>query len=245
MIRSLWFVFFTILTFAFLLLLPAYGDVINDLEKANISLQAFNKPVTEILKDIEKQARCTIEVRNTDALDYTKSIELDQVSLEHSLKRVLKEHNYSIIYSDQDNIITLVVLEGKKSGYNSVAALTDTDLRTANDFGSNTMDGVDSAFNNYGKNDNGEPVQASTKFKKSGTSMDGVTEAFEAYKNNSSNDKAATREIEQNETSMDEVTDVFKSYDEKDSSTPTFIEQNETSMDGLTDVFNHYNNGKE
>lgn len=111
MIRSFFHTLFAVTIIATPFFMPSYGTANCDFEKTPISLKAVNKPVTEILKDIAKQTKYTIEVQSVNALDNKKSIELDQAPLDLTLNRLLKGHNYSIICNNNQKILTLVFLD--------------------------------------------------------------------------------------------------------------------------------------
>ncbi|MBU1417893.1 MAG: hypothetical protein KKI15_05370 [Proteobacteria bacterium] len=235
MIRSFLLTCFTVTIITSPLLFPAHSTAGCDFEKTPISLKAVDQPVTEILKDIAKQAKYTIEIHNASALNNKKSIELDQAPLDLTLTRLLKDLNYSIICNDEQKTLTLVFLDKKGAQPNRINPEVSSSQRPATDSDSGSMDDITIAFEEY-NNKEGDPTPV-PEYQR--TSMDGATDAFNDYNNKSAQ---PTLELEKQETSMDVVTNAFEGYNSKSSSPPETSTRPETSMDEATNAFEEYNN---
>jgi hypothetical protein len=234
-----------------------------NLTNTQISLQANNQPITEILKDIEKQIDYNLVFTTNMALTNRKTIELNQSPLNLSLHRLLKGQNYSVICNDKLKTLTLRFFDKQKtliSQYNNrTVATTENEISP----GSRSMDGIEAAFEEYNNtpisqttatqqtsmdevtdvfeeynNKDTLPVQVPIKQK---TSMDGASEAFEEYRNNK--DTLPTQVPAKQQTSMDGVSDVFEEYDNNKDTLPVQVPiKQQTSMDGVSEAFEEYHN---
>ena len=104
-----------LLAFGFLLPHPFHQSL--SAEDINVnkvfSISAVNEPLREVLKKISKASGYEIRF-NTQYATERISIQLDDVTLNESLKRVLQAYNYMTLWDDENNIITLLIF--KESG---------------------------------------------------------------------------------------------------------------------------------
>lgn len=89
-----------------------------DYEKSTITLEAKNRPIGNVLRDIEKQTNYSIEVQHKDVLSYNTSIAFSKTPLDQTLKRLFKNTNYSIICDDENQLLTLVLFGGSSQTNN-------------------------------------------------------------------------------------------------------------------------------
>lgn len=235
MIRSFLLAFFSLTIITSPFLFPGPGTATCDFGKTPITLKAVNKPVTEILKDIEKQTQFSFVFSTNKTLDNKKTIELYQAPLNLSLHRVLKDQNYSVICNDKQKTITLVFLDKQETRTIKNNSGVSVSTGTADNSGFDDMAEVETVFDEYNK----EEFQPQPGPGKKATSMDGATEAFTNYKNKNI---PTVQDQEKQETSMDEITDTFNEYKNKSTSQDNDTEKQETSMDGATESFEEYNN---
>ena len=94
-------------------------------EENSISLEIINKPLKEVLKDIEKQTDLKFEVHDNKALNVIKSIILKDCPLDETLSRVFKGVNYSIICSDKQKSLSVIFLDKDDKTY---AISTDKEI---------------------------------------------------------------------------------------------------------------------
>ncbi len=263
MTRPLLLKFITGVAFISPFLFPASGTAICDLENIPVSLKVINKPVMEILKDMEKQAGYTIEVQSSQALTNKKNIELDQASLDLTIKRLLKNINYSTICNNEKKSLTLVLLD-KGVLPSSISA-----TNKPNAFEAKSMEGASKAMDDYRKNKRPmadspqqEPkemkgiasaMQSYNKNKEKGiitpapqnqeTSMDGATEAVEQYNANKQNSGDITPAENNNGGGMSGPTNAMNEYRKLDPSRQSAPSAGQpTSMDGATTAMNQYKN---
>ena len=111
-----------------------------------IDVRAYKKPITTILKDIEKQTDYKI-VANQN-LDKVISIKLKHYPLDKGLDRILSGLNYSVVYLDKEKTIQLKILGDKKSVTRS--GLLAGEVLSEGD-SENAMSGSDLAMERYKK----------------------------------------------------------------------------------------------
>ena len=208
-------------------LFPTTGSADCKVDQATISLTMINKPLREILKDIEKQTKYTIKIDDPKALDDKKSIILNQSPLNEALRRLLKDINYSTICNDEQKNLTLVLLDKKSISSDAVPKNIGKEPQIFD------IDKIDAAFEDY-KNKGGH---AKTDQQSVTSSMDGVTAAFEDYH---SKDRIITPEPRREVTSMDGADDAFEDYKTRDQQTFPVPERQVTSMDGADNAFEDY-----
>lgn len=117
----------------FLILFPIhsslYAEGLN--EDDVFSIRAVNEPLKEVLKKISEASGYEIRF-NAQIADERVSIQLNKVSLNEALSRVLKAYNHMSLWDDANHIIELVVFKKNSlpvtiSGVNSIFELaTDT-----------------------------------------------------------------------------------------------------------------------
>lgn len=100
-----------------------------DLDKISITLKATDRSIDEIFDDIQKQAQYAILLDDTEILNKTKSIEFTNTPLNQSLKRLLGVRNYSIICSDNEKTLTIVLLDNKKAPSSTFVNASQTNPR--------------------------------------------------------------------------------------------------------------------
>ena len=261
MIRLILLSFFSVTVIASPFLFPAYAAISCDFENTPISLKAVNKPITEILKDIEKQADFNFVFSANKALNSKKTIELSQSPLNLSLKRLLKDLNYSIICNDEQKSLTLIFLD-KSTPSASVASHTATKnaqvdsmagLSAAfDDYRNNSrefsptpqqdpkeMKGISSAMQSYKSKKNNLALPSMPHTQK--TSMDAATTALEEYKFNKQNAGGLSYQKSTTSTEMDEISVAMDEYRNRDSSENTApLAEEPTSMDGAVTAMEEY-----
>jgi len=88
-----------------------------------ISVCAVDKPMAELLKELQKAANITVTI--DDTIDDKITITLDDIPIEEGLKRLFKQSGYAMVWKKEENVIMLdklwVVRQGgsSKNGYNS------------------------------------------------------------------------------------------------------------------------------
>jgi hypothetical protein len=241
------------------LLFPGVGTASCDLEKVLVSLDVKDKQIAEILKDIEKQAKFAIEVQDNKALTNKKSITLNQVPLDLTLNRLLKDINHSTICNNEKKTISLVLLDKgshpsstlaqrKSDGpqTNSMAGLSKAmdDYRNNKSSIADTsqqepkeMKGIASALQSYKTNNEKDAPMPHEKK----TSMDGATDALEQYKNNKQNSNNVTSAENNGAGGMTDLTTAMNEYRNIDpSKQPAPSTGKSTSMDGATTAMEEY-----
>jgi hypothetical protein len=201
-----------------------------------ITIEAMNKPVGEILKDIEKQTDYVIAIDDKSVLDSSKSIVLKQAPLSQALGRILKDLNFSVICDDEQKTLHLVFLD-KKTPAASMTATTEIDENLAG-----SMNDVDIAFTEHQSNTGAAFIPDPQE--QDETIMTGATAAFEEYdprKNTPSSEDYG----ESDETIMAGAADAFEEYNtsRKDLTRETEPqEHDETIMAGATTAFEGFTN---
>ncbi len=149
MIRSLLVKFLLFTTIIFPFLFPAPGSANFDLGETPITLNMINKPTREIIKEIEKQTKYTIEILEfcdakalNKALNNKITIVLNQIPLDQVFRRILKDLNYSVICDEKQEILTLVLLN-KGTNSSAVSSRNNGESQT------NTMGSLTAAFEDY------------------------------------------------------------------------------------------------
>ena len=100
-------------------------------EKAFFSIRADNEPLREVLKKISKASGYEIRF-NTQLSNERVSLQLDNVTLNEALARVLQAYNHMSLWDDTNYIITLLIFKKNSpqvtiSGINRIFELaTDT-----------------------------------------------------------------------------------------------------------------------
>jgi hypothetical protein len=225
---------FLMMTALSLLLFPTQSTANCNLEKVLISLDAQDKPITEILKDIEKQAKLTIEVQDNQALANKKSIQLNQAPLDLTLNRLLKNISYSTICNNEQKTLSLVLLD---KGSHPSSSLTRQKATTSQ---TNSMEGLSKAMDDYRNNKPslaGSPQQEPKE-------MSGLASAMQDYQKNEGNNVNSPIPSNQ-KTSMDAATDALAQYkaNTQNSGNIAPIDNNSTGgMTDLADAMNEYRN---
>ena len=100
-------------------------------EKIHFSIRADNEPLKEVLKKISEASGYEIRF-NAQVADERVSIQLDNVTLNEALARVLQAYNHLSLWNDANKVIKLVVFKKNSlpvtiSGVNRIFDLaTDT-----------------------------------------------------------------------------------------------------------------------
>ena len=100
-------------------------------EEDVFSIRAVNEPLRKVLKKISVASGYEIRF-NTQLADERVSIQLDNVTLNEALARVLQAYNYMSLWDDANHIITLLIFKKNSlpvtvSGINRIFELaTDT-----------------------------------------------------------------------------------------------------------------------
>ena len=82
-------------------------------EKALISIRADNETLRKVLKKIS--AASGYEIRfNTQLADEKIRLQLENVTLDEALTRVLKPYNYMSLWDNANHIITLLIFQKNK-----------------------------------------------------------------------------------------------------------------------------------
>ncbi len=210
------------------------GTATCDLEKISISLDTKDKLVTEILKEIEKQAKYTFEILGDNALTIKKSIKLDQTPLDLTLNRLLTGLNYSIICNNDKKIIMLVLLDK-----NGSPSSTPTPKNT-NGAPTNGMEGLSKAMDAYHSNKRAavDPNQQEPE------EMKGLSSALQDYTNNKANKTIPTSPPHE-KTEMDAATEALKQHKANEQSPDAIpLAENTGSgeMVGLASAMKEYHN---
>ncbi|MBU0946534.1 MAG: hypothetical protein KJ804_20580 [Proteobacteria bacterium] len=262
MIRSFLLAFFSLTIITSPFLFPGPGTATCDFGKTPITLKAVNKPVTEILKDIEKQTQYTIEVHNAKTLDNKKSIEVNQAPLNLTLNRLLKDLSYSIICNDEQKTLGLVFLDNsgpssptsRRTAANESQTNSMADLSAAfDDYRNNRretpsspqedpeeMRGIESAMQDYKNNKNKNALSPLPSRQK--TSMDAVTTALDEHKfNKQSVEDMSSPQEDINSDEMDDLTAAFEEFQQLDIAEQSLPQtENSTTMDGAETAMEEY-----
>ena len=235
MIRSIFKVFLSVTVIpSFLLYTATYGTAKCDLEQTPISLKAYNKTVTEILKDIESQANYTIKVPSPELLGNKVSIEFDKTPLNRTLKRLLKGVNHSIICDNELNTLTLILLDK-----NTLSSSIPTGSTTKNSLVDSMVE-VSAAFDDY-FNSKGE---TSLYSQEEPEEMKGLSSAMQEFHQNKLNNTTPTMPHSQ-KTSMDEVTEAFNQYKVNHNEEAFLSSQEEPEeMKGLSSAIQEFHQNK-
>ena len=89
-------------------------------EKNRISISASNADLKSILTDIAQKA--SISIQYPESLDKKITIQLNKISLKRALRRLLKDFNYSIVYTGtkkHSSISEVHILDTKKAASTS------------------------------------------------------------------------------------------------------------------------------
>lgn len=183
-------------------LFPVAGMAKCDLEKIFISLDAKDKPVVEILKDIEKQAKYTIETQgNNKPLTNNKSIKLDQTPLDLSINRLIAGLDYSMVCNSDKKVITLILLD--KNG--SPASVSTQTQKNTDGTPTNSMEGVAAAaqlYENNKKQSSASRQESTDTPQQESEEMKGFAAASQIYEDNkkrAASSKQKTTDIPQQE----------------------------------------------
>ena len=103
-------------------------------DENSFSIRAVNEPLREVLKKISKASGYEIRF-NTQLSNERVSLQLDNVTLNEALARVLQAYNHMSLWDDANYIITLLIFKKDSppvtiSGINRIFELaTDTTAR--------------------------------------------------------------------------------------------------------------------
>ncbi|MDY0352284.1 MAG: hypothetical protein RBR09_13600 [Desulfobulbaceae bacterium] len=225
------FVFFVSLSLFFLFPDPSTAGC--EWGEHPVSLEAINKPVRDILRDIEKQTNYAIEVQDDAVLDSTKTIVLKQAPLNQALSRLLKELNFSVICDNEQKKLNLVFLD-KKTAPSSMTATMEID-----ETGEGGMNDVSVAFAEYRNNPAAELIPED----QDETIMAGASSAFEEFTNSPT--PSSQEPQEQDETIMAGASAALEEFmspaktSAKEAEPP---EQDETIMAGASNAFEEFTN---
>lgn len=209
-----------------------------DYEETPISLSVLNKPMTEILEQIAQQIDFTLDVQNIEALTINKSIELDQIPLDQTLKRLLKNVNYSVICDNEKQALTLVLFDKTMIARSAPIATPSSTAEHTNTSAPREMDEISDALNKYNNMKNADITEQEDP-----EEMRGISAALQDYQQNSENGNIPTFNTEQ-KTSMDGLTEAVSEYTTKEESSPTSEPSSSVSsgeMAGLDTALNEYN----
>ncbi|HHO47824.1 MAG TPA: hypothetical protein ENN06_05150 [Desulfobacteraceae bacterium] len=217
------------------LLFPNPGTAGCDWGEHPVSLEAIDKPVRDILRDIEKQTDYAIEVDDETVLNSTKTIILKQAPLNQALSRLLKELNFSVICDNEQKKLNLVFLD-KKTPPSSMTARMEID-----ETGEGGMNDVSVAFAEYQNNPATESIPDPQD--QDETIMAGASRAFEEFTNSPT--PSSQEAQEHDETIMAEASTAFEEF--MNPAKPSAreaepSEHDETIMAGASTAFEEFSN---
>lgn len=234
---------------ASLIISPSLADVC-DIEQIPISISAMNKPMPEILQQIAEQTELTINVENLDILGTNKSIELEQVPLDSTFKRLLKNVNYSVICDDKEKSLTLVLFD--KSMVPASRPVASTPVETNPTVASRPspssqeeafeqeMDDISSALNDYYS---GQVQSPSTEDPEE---MRGITSALDEFHENQASGAEPVATVKK-KTSMDEMNEAIEQYNSSpapSAQTGSTEESSPGEMAAVDNALKEYNVGQ-
>jgi hypothetical protein len=170
-----------------------------DLKKTTVTLEAVDRPLAEILKEMEKQTQFTIELQNKTVLTNKKNIQLTQTPLDIALSRLLTKHNFSVICDSDHRLIRLVLLGNEVRTKDIVSTPKQPD--------SAKMGKVSEVMDNYKANQSNSPSTQQQEDEK----MHELSAAFESYDAKKSQPPVDAKPKHE-KNSMDVVSEILDQY---------------------------------
>ncbi len=206
-------------------------------ETIEISLQASNKSVEEILQEIGKQSGFTLEYNEFESLGKKKSIILEKAPFLQSVNRVLKNENYSVTCNEKEHSVTLVVLGADATRKHSGIANKQIPSSKAQE--TDSLQGLEDAWEDYKKNP--PAVSTTPPVRDDSHPLQPLEDAWEDYRKNPPT-VSTTPPVRDESDPLQPLEDAWEDYNKNPptvSTTPPVRDESHP-LQGLEDAWDDY-----